>query len=134
MGQDRKQVSRYLMLMKCYARNEFTISPRNKNHEFLLECGIDFETARDIVMSLQVADYSAGPCSNDKHLPGRNDVWVFGKRLSFNDEEVEAYIKIVVSKAKNGLGCLCVSFHESEHGLRYEFGGDGREIYILPPM
>lgn len=129
----RSKVSQYLAFSKCYATNGFVISPREKNNAFLYERGIDFETAKDIVLGLQPYDYVEGPCSNDKDLPGRNDVWVFGKLLQSDDGTVvEAYIKLTISKMANGLGCLCISFHESEYPLSYVFGGEQREIYLLP--
>lgn len=132
MASDKKKVSHYLALTKSFAQNEFTISQRPKNLEFMFAWGIDFETAKDIVLSLKTCDYVDGPCSDDKHLPGRNDVWIFGKSLRLNDEETEAYIKVTHSQAADGIGCLCISFHASERPLSYVFGGEQREVYLLP--
>lgn len=129
---DRRKVSQYLGLMKSFAQNEFVISPRAKNRDFLLSWGIDFETAKDIVLCLQSSDYVSGPCPDDKGRSGRNDVWVFGKRLMLGTDEVEAYIKMTQSQTASGVGCLCVSFHEAEYSMAYAFGGEQREVYILP--
>lgn len=132
MATDKKKVGQYLALTKSLAQNEFTISPRSKNMQFMFDWGIDFETAKDIVLGLKTCDYVDGPCTDDKHMPGRNDVWIFGKTLRCDDQNVETYIKITYSKATNGLGCLCISFHESERPLIYKFGGEQREVYLLP--
>ena len=130
---DKKKVSHYLALAKSYAQNEFTISQRDKNLEFMFEWGIDFETAKEIVLGLKTCDYVDGPCADDKQLPGRNDVWIFGKTLRCsNDDEVETYIKVTNYPASSGIGCLCISFHASERPLSYVFGGEQREVYLLP--
>ena len=133
MAADKKKVSHYLALTKSFAQNEFTISQRSKNLRFMFDWGIDFETAKDIVLDLKTCDYVAGPCADDKHIPGRNDVWIFGKTLRCsNDEQVETYIKVTHYPGANGIGCLCISFHASERPLNYVFGGDQREVYLLP--
>ena len=122
---DKKKVSHYLALTKHFALNEFTISQRDKNQEFMYEWGIDFETAKDIVLGLRTCDYVDGPRADDKNLPGRNDVWIFGKTLRCsNDEQVETYIKLTHYPGANGIGCLCISFHASERPLSYVFGGE----------
>ncbi len=132
MASDKKKVSRYLALTKSFAQNEFAISQRRKNLDFMLDWGVDFETAKDIVLGLKTCDYVDGPCADDKHMPGRNDVWIFGKTLRCNSQDVETYIKVTHSKTASGLGCLCISFHESERPLVYKFGGEQREVYLLP--
>ncbi|WP_172136216.1 hypothetical protein [Adlercreutzia sp. ZJ473] len=132
MAADRKKVSQYLALTKSFAQNEFVIAPRSKNMQFMLDWGIDFDTAKDTVLGLKTCDYVDGPCADDKHLPDRNDVWVFGKTLRCDGQDVEAYIKVTHSKTAGGFGCLCISFHESERPLVYEFGGEQREVYVLP--
>lgn len=133
MAVDKKKVSQYLALTKYFAQNEFVVSQRSKNLAFMYERGIDFETAKDIVLGLRTCDYVDGPRSDDKQLLGRNDVWIFGKTLRCGDEdEVEVYIKVTHFPGSKGTGCLCISFHASERPLRYVFGGEQREVYLLP--
>lgn len=132
MATDKKKVSQYLALTKSFAQTEFTISQRRKNLQFMFDWGIDFETAKDIVLGLKTCDYVDGPCADDKHISDRNDVWIFGKTLRCSGQDVETYIKVTHSKAENGIGCLCISFHESERPLIYKFGGEQREVYLLP--
>lgn len=132
MAANKIKVSQYLALTKSFAQVEFTISQRRKNLQFMFDWGIDFETAKDIVLGLKTCDYVDGPRADDKHIAGRNDVWIFGKTLRCGGHDVETYIKLTHSKAENGIGCLCISFHESERSLVYKFGGDQREVYLLP--
>ena len=132
MATDKKKVSQYLALTKSFAQTEFTISQRRKNLQFMFDWGIDFETAKDIVLGLKTCDYVDGPCADDKHISDRSDVWIFGKTLRCSGQDVETYIKVTHSKAENGIGGLCISFHESERPLIYEFGGEQREVYLLP--
>ena len=129
---EKKKVSQYLALTKSFAQNEFSISQRRKNLQFMFDWGIDFETAKEIVLCLKTCDYVDGPCADDRHISDRNDVWIFGKTLRCGSQDVEAYIKVTHSKAKDGVGCLCISFHESERPLIYRFGGEQREVYLLP--
>lgn len=44
----------------------------------------------------------------------------------------EAHIKVTHSRTSKGIGCLCISFHASERPLRYAFGGEQHEVYLLP--
>lgn len=134
MLSSKRQVSSYLALAKRCAVSAFTVSPRGKNLDFLREWGIGFEEAKEIVLSLKPADYVKGPCRDDKRFLCRNDIWVFGKRLQLKESGVEAYIKLTIALDGEGLGCLCISFHESERPLRYAFGGEQREVYFLLPM
>lgn len=117
--------------MKSYANHSFNISPRAKNKAFLLENGLSVDDAKNLVMSLTVAHYSKGPCSDDKDL-NRNDLWVFGRMLVMDERAIEVYIKTVISETDDGLGCLCVSFHEAEAPLCHPYGGADDAPYILP--
>ena len=94
MTTDKKKVSQYLALTKSFAQIEFTISQRRKNLQFMFDWGIDFETAKDIVLGLKTCDYVDGPCADDKHISDRNDVWIFGKTLRCSGQDVETYIKV----------------------------------------
>lgn len=131
MTSSKTEVARFLAMIKGFAQHEFVIIPRKKNRDFMLEWGIDHDTAKDIVMCLKTCDYVKGPCEDDRDL-GRNDIWVFGKDLSWEGDTVETYIKVTISKSEKGLGCICISFHESDYPLRYCYGGEQREVYLLP--
>ena len=133
MNSTRQQVICYLAHMKLCAAQDFTILPRAKNSDFLFGFGISFEVARDVVLQMKPADYVEGPVRDDKDLL-RDDVWVFGKTLSWEDGSVDAYIKLMVKDDPSGRRCVCVSFHEAEFPLRYVFGGEQREAYLLPEM
>lgn len=74
MATDKKKVSQYLALTKSFAQVEFIISQRRKNLQFMLDWGIDFETAKDIMLGLKTCDYVDGPCADDKHIFDRSDV------------------------------------------------------------
>ena len=131
MISEKSRVCQYLALVKNYANSEFVLSPRSKNYEFLFAWGLSLDDVKGVVMALQAKDYIEGPCKDDKDL-GRSDVWIFGKTVQIESSTVDVYIKVTISKAENGLGCLCISFHESEYPLHYAFGGEQREAYLLP--
>ena len=128
----RRRVAEYLNLIKRYAQNMFVISPRRKNIAFMMQYGLSVDDAKNIVLQLGVQDYSRGPCSDDHAYLNRNDIWVFGKTLLIEGQDIETYIKTVVSTHDEGLGCLCISFHESASPIVYRYGGIENEKIVLP--
>jgi hypothetical protein len=60
-------------------------------------------------------DYSSGPNPDEYHS---GDYWVFGKDL----DAIEIYIKLKIVSYNNGNErAVCLSFHPSEHPLKYPF-------------
>jgi len=66
-----------------------------------------------IVKNLQVQDYVEGPIIDE--LNKRQEMWVFGKDV----KNREVYIKITLGY-QNGQ-TICISFHISEHPLKYPY-------------
>lgn len=118
----RIEVARYLLLMKTYAGNWLEVKHRSlgadKNYDFLRHYSLLIEDVKKILNSLVVEDYSSGPCLDDKRL-GRSDVWKFGKTVELDGDEIELYIKTAFGCRADGMGCVCVSIHPSEHPLSY---------------
>lgn len=121
----KKQVSQYLVLLRRYVGNWLRICHRkaspDKNYDFMRKNGLSTHDVKQVIKDLEVRDYSIGPCRDDLDLPGRNDVWKFGKCVSFNEDAFELYIKIAVGEKEGSLGCVCISFHPCEHAINYPY-------------
>jgi len=111
--------------MRSYLNNDIVLCHRedgpDKNYVFLRENGLTISDVKNVLVDLEVRDYIFGPCESDTDLPGRNDVWKFGKTVVFSDAEYELYIKIAVGQRDDALICLCISFHPCEYPLTYQF-------------
>lgn len=86
---------------------------RQKNSKALLTLEISPLQRKEIIESLSVEDYSAGPL--DDNLYGIASMWVFGKIVN----DIEVYIKI--SLGSYGSQVICISFHDAEHFMSYPF-------------
>lgn len=67
----------------------------------------------EIIRSLAVTDYSAGPIVSE--LGKNTEMWVFGKDV----KQREVYIKISLGFPNQSV--ICISFHLAEHEMRYPF-------------
>jgi hypothetical protein len=86
---------------------------RGKNRQALLDLDITPVFRVEIIKSLAVKDYSAGPVVGD--LDKNTEMWVFGKDV----KQREVYIKI--SLGFPNASVICVSFHLAERELKYPF-------------
>ena len=86
---------------------------RQKNSSALLKLEISPAKRKEIIESIKVEDYSAGPI--DDKLYGIASMWVFGKVVN----NTEVYIKI--SMGLNNSQVICISFHDAEHLMNYPF-------------
>ena len=86
---------------------------RQKNSRTLLKLEISPDKRKEIIESIKVEDYSAGPI--DDNLYGIASMWVFGKMVN----NTEVYIKI--SLGQFNAPVICISFHDAEHALSYPF-------------
>ncbi|MCE6991854.1 hypothetical protein [Dyadobacter sp. CY323] len=84
-----------------------------KNVDTLVNLEVSTLKRRQIIESLTVANYVAGPI--DDVLYGIASLWVFGYR--HNGHEI--YIKI--SLGHLNLSVTCISFHIAEHPMFYPF-------------
>ncbi|MBI9068462.1 MAG: toxin [Salinivirgaceae bacterium] len=86
---------------------------RRKNSQALLDLEISPAKRRAFIEKIEVKDYSQGPL--DDNLYGIASMWVFGKIVKSN----EVYIKISMGQPNSEV--ICISFHISEHPMKYPF-------------
>lgn len=86
---------------------------RSKNFDTTTALELTVSAKMKILKCLSMEDYAEGPLE-DK-LNSIADMWVFGKYIKGS----EVYIKI--SMGRPGLQAICISFHFSEHPIKYPF-------------
>ena len=86
---------------------------RGKNQQALFDLDITPVFRVEIIRSLAVTDYSAGPIVSE--LGKNTEMWVFGKDV----KQREVYIKISLGFPNQSV--ICISFHLAEHEMRYTF-------------
>lgn len=84
---------------------------RGKNQQALFDLDITPVFRVEIIRSLAVTDYSAGPIVSE--LGKNTEMWVFGKDV----KQREVYIKISLGFPNQSV--ICISFHLAEHEMRY---------------
>lgn len=85
---------------------------REKNWDYLADTGITASMREDALFSLSVLDYVEGPLP-DKDMTG--ELWVFGAKVY--KQEIYTKLKVVIMNKR--IFAKCISFHRSEHPLRY---------------
>jgi hypothetical protein len=94
-------------------QGRYFVKDHHKNIQTLKDLDITTRIRDNLILSTALNDYSSGP-NPDEYQPG--DYWVFGKDLN----GVEIYIKLKIVTRHNGdEKAVCISFHPSEHPLRY---------------
>jgi len=86
---------------------------RGKNQQALFDLDITPVFRVEIIRSLAVTDYSAGPIVSE--LGKNTEMWVFGKDV----KQREVYIKISLGFPNQSV--ICISFHLAEHEMRHPF-------------
>ena len=89
------------------------MNQRIKNAQTLANLGILEATQRKIIENLKARDYYGGPEPDEKY-PWKV-VAVFGTDY----QGVELYIKFSIGKARTPV--VCLSFHEADSPMRYQF-------------
>jgi hypothetical protein len=111
----RKIVRQFLNDFKILVLEKgLNIENRQKNRDGLLELGLTAYQREEIILSLSLADYYAGP-KKDKYKSGY--YWEFGKRI----DGVEVYIKLKIVEYNEDEYAVCFSFHRSEYQLNFPF-------------
>jgi hypothetical protein len=101
-------------IKELIARNGIIyLSGRPNNAQTLLNLGITTNIRRSIVDSLGAIDYCSGP-EPDRKFPNKS-VAIFGK--SFGGTEL--YIKFSYDQSGNPV--VCISFHEADRPMSYQF-------------
>ena len=86
---------------------------RGKNQAALFDLDITPVYRVEIIKSLAVSDYSAGPIVSE--LGKNTELWVFGKDV----KQREVYIKISLGFPNESV--ICISFHLAERPMEYPF-------------
>ena len=86
---------------------------RGKNREALFDLDITPVYRVEIIKTLAVTDYSAGPIVSE--LGKNTELWVFGKDV----KQREVYIKISLGFPNESV--ICISFHLAERPMEYPF-------------
>lgn len=124
----KKDIEQYLSEVKEAVKNDRYRIERNArrqdNIHLFLDYLIDEAKAKDIILSLTVADFS-GILQNEHIGYEQERLYVFGKdvilleRNGAEEKTVSLYIKF--NKLENSF-VIVVSFHEQKHPLTYCFG------------
>lgn len=88
-------------------------SRRPKNDQTLLALEMTYHQAEALLGDLTAEMYSEGPLAGE--VPHGPPLWVFGRII----KNREVYIKI--SMGPPGTQVLCISFHFSEHPMKFPF-------------
>lgn len=88
----------------------FTNHPKN-SIQHLADLNITANSRKEIILNLQIEDYSEGPLQETQQ--GGTEMWVFGKIIKVQ----EIYIKLTISKITGTP--VCISFHKAEDSLNY---------------
>ena len=117
--QKQNYVVNILIFLKDFkelmGQGRYFVKDHHKNIQTLKDLDITARIRDNLILSIALNDYSSGP-NPDEYQPG--DFWVFGKDLN----GVEIYIKPKIVTRHNGdERAVCISFHPSEHPLRYPF-------------
>lgn len=92
----------------------YILDSRPKNSvQHLADLGITSNKRKEIILSLEIVDFSEGPLPETQY--GGNDMWVFGKII----RGVEIYIKITI--IENTGKAICISFHKAENSMNFPF-------------
>ena len=109
------EVEELLLKIKVLIRESgiLFMNQRIKNAQTLADLGILEATQRKIIENLNAQDYYGGPEPDEKY-PWKV-VAVFGTDY----QGVELYIKFSIGKT--GTPVVCISFHEADSPMRYQF-------------
>lgn len=90
----------------------FSNRPKNSIQN-LADLSITAKMREEIVLSLEVEDYSEGPLKETQQ--GGTEMWIFGKVI----KSQQIYIKLTISKITDQ--AVCISFHKAEFPMEFPF-------------
>jgi hypothetical protein len=91
------------------------IKDRKNTLDTLNELGYTLKNLEEILLSLTILDYYAGPKA-DIYVQG-DHYWEFGRII----DGQEYYIKIKIGRGLRDETAICLSFHKPEWPLRFPF-------------
>ncbi len=95
--------------------SKILIKDRRDTQNTLIELGYTNKNLEEILLSLTVEDYYAGPKA-DTYKPG-DHYWEFGKVI----DGKEYYIKIKIVQGPGDERAVCLSFHGAKRPLRFPY-------------
>jgi len=96
-------------------QGHYIVRDHLKNLQALNDLGITVRMRDEILLSIELQDYSSGPTPEEMHT---GDYWIFGSAI----DSIEIYIKLKIVAYNNGSEkAVCISFHPSEGPLKYPF-------------
>lgn len=108
---DKVKVKSFLQELKQLIKiwDIFFVNRPKNSVQNLADLGITANMRIEIILQLEVKDYSEGPLL-ETQFEGV-EMWVFGKAI--NSQEI--YIKLTISR--NTGKAICISFHKSEYQM-----------------
>ncbi|WP_158978585.1 type II toxin-antitoxin system MqsR family toxin [Cellulophaga sp. L1A9] len=110
---DKSLIKSFLQELKAIIKSLGIIfSNRPKNSiQNLADLGITSKMREEIILNLEVQDYSEGPLEETQQ--GGTEMWVFGMVIKGQ----QVYIKLTISKMTGG--AVCISFHKAEYPMGF---------------
>ncbi|MBK7446224.1 MAG: type II toxin-antitoxin system MqsR family toxin [Ignavibacteria bacterium] len=90
--------------------------PRDEVTKGIMDLGLTFLIAKEIILGLEIIDYVDGPMQD--HSQNNFYIWIFGKVSPLTSSD-EIYIKI--SERRESKKPVCLSFHKARKTLSYPF-------------
>lgn len=91
----------------------YLLMHRSKNTNTLLELELTSQKVRQLLLELEVEDFSEGPLEDE--IIHFTELWVFGKTI----KERAVYIKIALGQFNEQT--ICISFHFAEYPMTFPF-------------
>ena len=110
---DKSIIKSFLQELKAIIKSLGIIfSNRPKNSiQNLADLSITAKMREEIILNLEVEDYSEGPLEETQQ--GGTEMWVFGKVIKGQ----QVYIKLTISKMTGT--AVCISFHKAEYPMEF---------------
>jgi hypothetical protein len=110
---DKSTIKSFLQELKTIIKSIGIIfSNRPKNSiQNLADLSITAKMREEIILNLEVEDYSEGPLEETQQ--GGTEMWVFGKVIKGQ----QVYIKLTISKMTGT--AVCISFHKAERPMEF---------------
>lgn len=111
-------IVQFLTEFKALAQQRLYVVNRIENTQALMDLGLTFNDRLNVILSLSVDDYSAGPVPDHDRA---GDFWIFGVTIN----RIEIYIKLkIVAYVDCGTKtqvkqAKCMSFHPAVKPLDY---------------
>ena len=110
---DKSVIKSFLQELKAIIKSLGIIfSNRPKNSiQNLADLSITAKMREEIILNLEVEDYSEGPLEETQQ--GGTEMWVFGKVIKGQ----QVYIKLTISNITGT--AVCISFHKAEYPMEF---------------